>query len=202
MQRVNCRLDQKNWQKVLKLLGDVFANADIHVLVYTIKTWSSGKVLKCWRWIICRGRNRTVSWSFPAQQSLDGNGFHGVLQILSGISWRRIYSISWRRAQTSAFWATLLRTNPRYFYTQLGNFISSTQNLWLAWVNFYNVSPKSVVGTMYSSSVSSNLTSIPLNNFIINSSFNEVFCNPDVAFSAWSSELKLYRQISIWQLPS
>ena len=33
-----CRLDQMNWQKVVKLLRDVFAYSDIHVVVYTLES--------------------------------------------------------------------------------------------------------------------------------------------------------------------
>ena len=31
-------MDQRNWQEVVKLLRDVFANSDIHVVVYTLES--------------------------------------------------------------------------------------------------------------------------------------------------------------------
>ena len=35
--KIGCGLDQMNWQEVVKLLRDVFAYSDIHVVVYTLE---------------------------------------------------------------------------------------------------------------------------------------------------------------------
>ena len=36
--KIGCALDQMNWQEVVKLLRDVFAYSDIHVVVYTLES--------------------------------------------------------------------------------------------------------------------------------------------------------------------
>ena len=36
--KIGCGLDQMNWQDVVKLLRDVFAYSDIHVVVYTLES--------------------------------------------------------------------------------------------------------------------------------------------------------------------
>ena len=36
--KIGCGLDQMNWQEVVKLLRDVFAYSDIHVVVYTLES--------------------------------------------------------------------------------------------------------------------------------------------------------------------
>ena len=35
--KLGCRLDQMNWQEVVKLLHDIFAFADIQIVVYTLE---------------------------------------------------------------------------------------------------------------------------------------------------------------------
>ena len=35
--KLGCGLDQMNWQKVVKLLRDIFAYADVQLLVYTLE---------------------------------------------------------------------------------------------------------------------------------------------------------------------
>ena len=34
--KLYCRLDQMNWQEVVKLLRDIFASADVQIVVYTL----------------------------------------------------------------------------------------------------------------------------------------------------------------------
>ena len=36
--KIGCGLDQMNWQEVVKLLRDVFAYSDIHIVVYTLES--------------------------------------------------------------------------------------------------------------------------------------------------------------------
>ena len=36
--KIGCGLDQMNWHEVVKLLRDVFAYSDIHVVVYTLES--------------------------------------------------------------------------------------------------------------------------------------------------------------------
>ena len=36
--KIGCGLDQMNWQGVVKMLRDVFAYSDIHVVVYTLES--------------------------------------------------------------------------------------------------------------------------------------------------------------------
>ena len=38
--KIGCGLDQMNWQEVVKLLRDVFAYSDIHIVVYTLESHS------------------------------------------------------------------------------------------------------------------------------------------------------------------
>ena len=35
--KLGCGLDQMNWQEVVKLLRDIFANADVQIVVYTLE---------------------------------------------------------------------------------------------------------------------------------------------------------------------
>ena len=35
--KLGCCLDQMNWQEVVKLLRDIFAYADVHIVVYTLE---------------------------------------------------------------------------------------------------------------------------------------------------------------------
>ena len=44
--KLGCDLDQMNWQEVVKLLRDIFAYADVQIVVYTLdrRKWSSRTV--------------------------------------------------------------------------------------------------------------------------------------------------------------
>ena len=55
-----CGLDQMNWQEVVKLLRDIFANADLQILVYTGGKWSPLNVRRRRRWVLSWRWQRTI----------------------------------------------------------------------------------------------------------------------------------------------